>query len=134
MRRPDSRRTTVSSSMSNTITAAMARPQAGEHLVERRGLRVGAREAVEEHAGGGVAGGQPLAEHRDDEVVGDQVAAGHDGLGLEPERRPVAHGGAQHVAGGDVGQAAGHGHARSLGALTGARGAHQDQVECHRTT
>ena len=78
-----------------------------------------------------LSGGEPLTEHRDDEVVRHEVAARHDGLGLEPERRAVAHGSTQHVAGRDVGQAAIRRDPGCLRALAGARRAHQDQIERH---
>jgi hypothetical protein len=105
-----------------------AAAEADQHVVEGDRLRLGAGEAVEEDARVRVAGAEPLLEHRDDEVVGHEVAARHHRLRLEPERRAVAHGRAQHVAGGDVGQPAGGRDAGGLGALARARRAHEDQV------
>ena len=62
------------------------------------------------------------------------LAAGHDGFRLETERSAVAHGGAQHVARGDVSQPALGRNPPRLGALAGTRGSHQDQVERHAAT
>jgi hypothetical protein len=105
--------------------------EALEHPIERLRLRARAREAVQEHARLRVRGAQPLAEHRDDEVVGHQVAAGHDRLGLLAERRAVAHRGAQHVACGDVSQAALGRDPGGLRALARAGRPHQDEIEGH---
>ena len=53
------------------------RPSSAELLVERLGLRLGAREAVEDEAVLGLVLVDALGDHADDHVVGDEVAAVH---------------------------------------------------------
>ena len=118
--------------MSKTTTDAILPAEAVEHPVERLGLGARPREAVEQHAGlrcpAAPSRSRNIAMMRSSE---HEVAARHDRLRLEPERRAVADGGPQHVAGRDVGQAALRRDPGCLRALAGARRAHQDQVEGH---
>ena len=58
-------------------------PEVGEQLVQRGGLRHGAREAVEQEAVGGVGLGQPVADHVDGDLVRHELAGVHVPLGLD---------------------------------------------------
>ena len=102
----------------------------GEGLVEDLGLSGVAREAVEQDALRGVRLGQPLEEHVDRHRIGDEFAAVHVALGGEAQRRPVADGGPEQVAGGDVGQAEPLGQDLGLRPLAGAGGAEKDDARC----
>ena len=99
----------------------------GQGPVERLGLGLGAREAVEDDAGARVGLGQPGEEHPDGDVVGDELAALHEAAGLQADRRARPDGGSEQVAGRDVGDGQSLGEDGRLGALAGARGAEQDQ-------
>ena len=85
VRRPPSRRTTSSSGTSISSAAVSSRPSSSELLVERLGLRLGAREAVEDEAVLGLRARRPLGDHADDHLVGDEVAAVHVLLRLAAE-------------------------------------------------
>src|SRR3954454_21138128 len=74
-----------------------------QRVVERLGLLVGPREAVEQEPVGGVLLAEAVEDHGDDELVGHEIAAVHVRLGLLAEIRLVLDGLAQHVAGRDVG-------------------------------
>ncbi len=93
------RLTSASSSTRNSITASSASPRSRQHAVERRGLRHGAREAVEDEALAGVGLLDALGDDADHDVVGHQAAARHDLLRLQADRRAGLHRRAQHVAG-----------------------------------
>ena len=62
----------------------------------------GAREAVEEEAGGAVGLLDALGDQADDDVVAHQQAFVHHLLGSQTEWRAGLDGGPQHVAGGDL--------------------------------
>jgi hypothetical protein len=96
-----------------------------EGLVQNLGLGGVAREAVEQDARRGVRLGQALEKHLDRHRVGHEFAAVHVALGGDAERRLVAHGRPEQVAGGDVGQAQPLRQNLGLRALAGAGGAEQ---------
>src|SRR3954453_4229563 len=100
-----------------------------QRLVERLGLLVGAREAVEEEAVLGVRLGEPVEDHADDDLVGDEVAAVHVLLGLLAEVRLLLDRLAQHVPRRDVREREVLLEALRLGALSRAGRAEQDEVE-----
>src|SRR3954468_14211374 len=100
-----------------------------QRLVERLGLLVGAREAVEQEAVAGVRVVQAVQDHADDDLVRDEIAAVHVLLRLFPEVRALLDGLAQHVAGRDVREGEVLLEALGLGALARAGRAEQDEVE-----
>ena len=63
-----------------------------------------------------------------DQVVGDELARLHDGLGLEPERRALAHGGPQDVARRDGGDPQALREELRLSALAAARRPEEDDA------
>ena len=77
-----------------------ARVARREGLVERPRLHVGPGEAVEDHAAVGVGPAQPVEQQADGDLVGHELARVHVAPGLDAERRPVADGGPEQVAGG----------------------------------
>ena len=87
VRRPPSRRTTSSSGTSIRSAAVSSRPSSASFSLERLGLRLGAREAVEDEAVLGLVLVDPLGDHADDHLVGDEVAAVHVLLGLAGRSR-----------------------------------------------
>ena len=101
-------------------------PLLAEGLVQDFGLGGVAREAVEQDARCGVRLGQPLEKHLDRHRVGHELAAVHVALGEHTKRRPVADGGPEQIAGGDVGEAQPLRQDLGLRPLAGARGAQQD--------
>src|SRR3954453_14215785 len=109
------------------------RGQLAPDLLQRLGQGVGLgdlpREAVEQEAVLGLGAVQGLQDHADDEPVGDEVARVHVLLGLPAELGALGDGGAQDVAGGEVREAEVVREALGLGALAGARGSDQDEVE-----
>src|SRR3954453_15305503 len=100
-----------------------------QRLVQRPGLRVRAREPVEEEAVGRVLLGEAVEDHADDHLVGHEVAAVHVLLGLLAQVRPVLHRLAQDVARRDIRQREVLLEAFGLGALARAGRAEQDEVE-----
>ena len=121
VRRPPSRRTTSSSSTSISSTPVRPRPSSASFARERLGLRLGAREAVEDEAVGRLGGVDPLGDHADDHLVGDEVAAVHVLLRGAAELGLLAHRGAEDVAGRVVGQAQVFLQALALRSLAAAR-------------
>ena len=84
-------------------TRVERRARAGEHRVERLGLRHRARKAVEDEPARSVRLSQPLLDDADHDVVGHQQPGVHPLLrAVEPERRPVLHRLAQDLAGRDL--------------------------------
>ena len=100
---------------------------AGQRLVEGLGLGDRAREAVQDRTAGSLGLAQLLHEHVDGDVVGDQLAAVHVGLGPLAQRRAVAQGRAEQVAGGQVRDAQVSAQRLGLGALAGGHRADQQQ-------
>ncbi len=105
------------------------RSRPAERLLERVGLLLVAREAVEQEAVARVAVADALGDHADDHLVGHELAGVHVALGLAPELGALGDLRAQDVAGGDVRQPEVVAQAIGLGALSGARRAEQDQVQ-----
>ena len=76
----------------------------GGDVVEGPGLCGGARETIEDVAARDrVVLLEPLVDDADHDLVADETAGVDDLLGHSTELRPLPHRGAQHVAGGDVG-------------------------------
>ena len=75
---------------------------AGEHAIQRLGLRDGPRKAVEDHAPFRIHGAQMRAHEVDDDVVGNEFTRVHVPLRLVAQRCPRAAGGAQQVPRRDV--------------------------------
>ena len=98
----------------------------GESLVEDSRLCGVARKAVEEDAGFGVGLGQTLQQHFDCDAVGNELPAVHETLGGHAQRRTVADGRAEEIAGRDVGQSELLRQDLGLSALSGAGGAEKD--------
>jgi len=95
------------------------------------GLRNRPREAVEQKALATVRLGQALAHDADHEFIGNQLAGVHELLGLQAQRRALANGGTQHIAGGDVRHGKPANEELGLSALPRSRRAKQDHVLCH---
>ena len=70
-----------------------------EQLIERFGLRHGARKAVEDESVRRVRLIEPVRNDPDHDLVRHQAAGGHDVLGLDADRRLRRHRGAQHFPG-----------------------------------
>ena len=98
----------------------------GERLVERLGLHARPREAVEDHAAGRVVPGEPLEEQADGDLVGHELARVHVPARFHAQRRAVADGRPEQVAGRHHGDPEAGGEQRRLGALPGAGGAEED--------
>src|SRR5690606_4176730 len=92
------------------------------------GLRKGAREAVEEEAARAIRRPQALLHERDDDLVRDELPRVHHLLRGGAERRAGLDGRAQHVAGGNLGDAEALAEERRLGALAGAGRAEKYQA------
>ena len=118
-------RSTMTSSGTSISTTCSSRHARGLH---RLGLRNGAREAVEEEAARAIGGLDALLHEADDDLVGDELAAIHDLLGREPERRAGLDRGAQHVAGGDLRDAVALRDERGLGALARSGTAQEESI------
>ena len=73
----------------------------------------------------GVGPAEPVEQQADGDVVGHELARVHVAPGLDAERRPIADGGPEQVAGGDDRDPEPLGKERRLGALPGA-GAQED--------
>src|SRR3546814_146084 len=98
-------------------------------LGQQLGLPDGAREAIEDVATvAGVVAVEPLLHHAAHDLVGDELTAVHYLLGLAPELRALLDGGAEHVAGGDVGHHVVAREAHALGALARALAAEEHQT------
>ena len=98
----------------------------GERRVERLGLDLGPREAVEDRAPDGVLRPETVEEDADDGFVRDQLAAAHVAVGLATERRAGGDRGAQQVARCQDRDAEPLRQRRRLRALPGARRPEQD--------
>ena len=105
-----------------------------QHVVEfdarslhRVRLRNGAGKPVEQETCSAVGLGNTFLDEVDDEVVADQCAGFHDGLGLQTQWRACFDRSAQHVAGGDLGNAEFLADECRLRALPGAWCAQQNQ-------
>jgi hypothetical protein len=75
---------------------------------------------------------EALAHHPQDHLVGHQLAGVHVAPGLRPSGVPCAHRVPQHVARGDLRDAQPLGQQGALRALSGTRGAEENQVHVHR--
>ena len=89
-------------------------------------LHVGPREAVEDHAAVGVGPAEPVEQQADGDLVGHELARVHVAPGLDAERRPVADGGPEQVAGGHDRDPQPLGEERRLRPLPGAGRAEED--------
>ena len=118
--------TTSTGTTRSTATSIGVRPVEGLGLHDRAG------EAVEEEATGHHVGlAEAFLDDPEHDLVGDQAAGIHVGLGLETDRRGVAHRLAEHVAGGDVGRAVVLGEHRRLRSLPRALTTEDDQTDGH---
>src|SRR6185295_13635898 len=99
-----------------------------QHGVERLGLSLGAREAVQDEALGGIRLGDAVLDQTDHQRVGHQLAPLHDPLGLLAELAARGYRGAQHVAGRELDHALLGLQALRLGALSSARRSQKDDV------
>src|SRR5690625_431635 len=86
-------------------------------LLQGLGLGNGAGEAVEQEAASAVRHGDALLYQGDDDVVGNQASRTHHALDLAAQLRSGLDRRAQHVAGGDLGDAVVANKVLSLGAL-----------------
>jgi hypothetical protein len=102
IQRPDMRRMS-SSPGTSTRTAAATRSRARRGHRPGLGLHRGPREPVEDHAVGRVGPGEPVQQQADDDLVGHELARVHVPARLDPERRAIADGGPEQVAGRDHG-------------------------------
>ena len=73
-------------------------PESPQHHVERRGLPLGSRKAVEDHAGPGGQGVQLFLYHFDDEMIGYEITSGHVLLSLVPQGGALILRGTQKIA------------------------------------
>ena len=101
------------------------------NLIQRAGLRRGARKPVEHEPGDRIRTRQPLADDPDHQVVADQLAAFHHGLHLPAEFRPAVHRLAENVARRDLGNPELACETFRLRALPRSRRAQHHQVESH---
>src|SRR5690606_34823504 len=99
----------------------------GQHLVQGFRLGNGARETIEDEARLAIFGVEPLGDDAVDDGVGHEVAAIDNGLGLKAERRLGRNGGAQDIAGGELGNAIGLHQNLRLCTLARPRRSQQDQ-------
>ena len=96
------------------------------HVLKAIGLSDGAREAVEQEAVAAVVGLDAFLDQAEDDVIRYQEPGIHDLLGFQAQRRAGADRGAQHVAGGNLGDAEFLGDGLGLGAFSRTRGAQKD--------
>ena len=95
-------------------------------------LRHGTGKSVEDETFGGVRLPDAVGDDRNHDVVGDQLATRHDVLGLLADRAARLHGGAQHVAGGELHDPVFIDQALRLRAFAGPRRA--EQYQPHRVS
>ncbi|MCY1370720.1 hypothetical protein D9M69_578240 [compost metagenome] len=91
------------------------------------GLGNGAGKTVEQETVGAVRLGNAFLDQVDDEIVTDEAAGFHHGLGLYAQGGARLHGCAQHVTGGNLGDAVFLADERGLGAFASAGSAQQNQ-------
>ena len=126
IQRPDMRRMSSSPGTSTRIAAATRSPRSASAsssacawtLVRGKPSRITPCAAS--------VPGEPVQQQADDDLVGHQLARVHVPTGLDPERRAVADGRPEQVAGRDHGDPEAIGEQRRLGALPGAGGAKED--------
>jgi hypothetical protein len=103
------------------------RPALRQGPVERLGLGAGTREAVEDHAPGGIGRPESLQQHPHGDLVRDERTPVHVLPGLGSERRSGADRGAEEVAGGHPGKPQVAGKDMGLGTLPGPGRTEQDE-------
>ena len=103
-------------------------PALRQHLVQRFGLRHGAREAVEQEALLRDRARQRLVDDAVDDVVGHQLPRVHQRLRLPAQRGSVGHRLAQDVAGGKLRKSEARDQALRLRALACSRRPEEDEV------